>query len=56
MKENTFCQLRGCPRLSVQRRGPQAGDVEQKIQFNPNVGFRVQGLFRVQGCSGFYGF
>ena len=36
----------GCLRFYVQRRWPQAGDVEQENMFNPTVGVQVLG-FRV---------
>ena len=32
---NTLCRLWACPRLSVQCRRPQAGDVEQKNAVQP---------------------
>ena len=39
-KNETLCAVFwGCRRLSVQRRRPAAGDVEQKDADNPKVGF-----------------
>ena len=51
--EPNFVPALGCPRFSVQRRQPQAGDVEQGNAVQPQspglrfLGFQVLGFARV---------